>query len=63
MANDYMILMVIHVDDCYMIGKVDLINQVVEDIKSKGLKLKVEFNMKDCLSCELLFDKARMVAW
>jgi hypothetical protein len=52
-------MMAIHVDDCYVIGKVDTINQVVKDIKSKGLKLKVEYNTKDYLCC----DEARLVAW
>jgi hypothetical protein len=58
-----MVMMAIHVDDCYVIGKVDTINQVVKVIESRGLKLKVEYNTKDYLSCEILFDKARMVAW
>jgi hypothetical protein len=49
-----MIMMAIHVDDCYVIGKIDTINQAV--------KLKVEYNTKDYLSCEILFDKARTVA-
>jgi hypothetical protein len=61
--NGCMIMMAIHVDDCYVIGKIDSINQAVKDIESKGLKLKVEYNTKDYLSCEILFDKARMVAW
>jgi hypothetical protein len=35
--------------------------QAVKDIKSKGLKLKVEYNTNDYLSCEILFDKAQAV--
>jgi hypothetical protein len=58
-----MIMMAIHVDDCYVIGKIDTINQVVKDIELKGLKLKVEHNTKDYLSFEILFDKARTLAW
>jgi hypothetical protein len=57
------IMMVTHVDDCYVIGKIDTINQAVKDIESKGLILKVEYNTKDYLNCEILFDKARTVAW
>jgi hypothetical protein len=58
-----MTMMAIHVDDCYVIGKIDTINQAVRDIESSGLKLKVEYNTRDYLSCEILFDKARTVAW
>jgi hypothetical protein len=46
-----------------VIGKIDTINQAVKDIESKGLKLKAEYNTKDYLSCEILFDKVRTVAW
>jgi hypothetical protein len=46
-----MIMMAIHVDDCYVIGKIDTINQAVKDIELKGLK----YNTKDYLSCEILF--------
>jgi hypothetical protein len=62
-VNGVMIMMAIHVDDCYVIGKIDTINQAVRDIESKGLKLKVEYNTRDYLGCEILFDKARTVAW
>jgi hypothetical protein len=62
-VNNYMIMMAIHVDDGDVIGEVDTINEVVKDIESKGLKVKVEYNTKDYLSCEILFDKARTVAW
>jgi hypothetical protein len=46
-----------------VIGKINTINQAVKDIESKGLKLKVEYNTKDCLSSEILFDKSKTVAW
>jgi hypothetical protein len=36
-----MTMMAIHVGDCYVIGKLDTINQAVKKIESKGLKLKV----------------------
>jgi Reverse transcriptase (RNA-dependent DNA polymerase) len=36
MVNNYMTMMAIHVDDCYVIGKLDTINQAVKDIESKG---------------------------
>jgi hypothetical protein len=46
-----------------VIGKPETIKQVVRDIKKEGLKLKVEFNTKDYLSCEILFDKDEGCAW
>jgi hypothetical protein len=58
-----MVLMTIHVDDCYIIGKTESIKQVVKDIEKEGLKLKVEFNTKDYLSCEILFDKDEECCW
>jgi Reverse transcriptase (RNA-dependent DNA polymerase) len=36
-VNGVMIIMAIHVDDCYVIGKTNTINQAVKDIESKGL--------------------------
>jgi Reverse transcriptase (RNA-dependent DNA polymerase) len=62
-VNGYLIMMAIHVDDCYVIGKIDTINQAVKDKESKGLKLNVEYSTKDYLSCEILFNKARTVGW
>jgi Reverse transcriptase (RNA-dependent DNA polymerase) len=62
-AGDHMVLMAIHVDDCYIIGKKDSIEHVVKDIEKEGLKLKVEFNTKDYLSCEILFDRDEGCAW
>jgi Reverse transcriptase (RNA-dependent DNA polymerase) len=41
------VLMVIHVDDCYVIGKIEAIDLVVKDIQAEGLKLKVAHNTKD----------------
>jgi YD repeat-containing protein len=56
--KDHMILMAIHdVDDCYVIGKADYIQQVVKDIEANGIKLKVEYNTKDYLICEILSDQ------
>jgi hypothetical protein len=49
-----MILMAIHVDDCFVIGKPESIKQVVKDIEAQGLKLKTEFNTKDY---KILFNK------
>jgi hypothetical protein len=55
--------MSIHVDDCYVIGNIDDINKVVKDIESKGLKIKVTYSTKDYLSCEVLLNKDKSMAW
>jgi hypothetical protein len=39
-AND-IVLLVVHVDDCYVVGKPDLIQQVIWDIEAAGLHLKI----------------------
>jgi NAD(P)H-flavin reductase len=53
---DYLVLLVVHVDDCYVVGKLDSIQQVIRDIEEAGLKLKSEYNTKDYLSCKIKFD-------
>jgi hypothetical protein len=45
------------------LGNLESIKQGVKDIEKEGLKLKVEFNTKDYLSCEILFDKTEGGAW
>jgi hypothetical protein len=55
--NDHMTLMAIHGDDCYAIGKADSIKQKVRDIEANGFKLKVEYNTKDYLRYEILFNQ------
>jgi Reverse transcriptase (RNA-dependent DNA polymerase) len=62
-VGDHMVLVSIHVDDCYVIGKPESIEQVVKDIENEGLKLKVEFNTKDYQSCKIMFDKSENCAW
>jgi Reverse transcriptase (RNA-dependent DNA polymerase) len=61
--KDHIILMTIHVDDCYIIGKEESINEVIKDIEKEGLKLKVNNETKDYLSCEILFNNEKTKAW
>jgi Reverse transcriptase (RNA-dependent DNA polymerase) len=62
-VKDHMILMAIHVDDCYVIGKPESIKEVVKEIKAQSLKLKTEFNTKDYMSCEILFNSKENCSW
>ncbi|MGL4341755.1 MAG: reverse transcriptase domain-containing protein, partial [Lactococcus lactis] len=57
------IMLAVHVDDCYVIGNRKDIEQLVIDIESKGLKIKTNFETKDYLSCEILFNKNQTSAW
>ena len=58
-----MILMIVHVDYCYVIGNLDDIKKMVKEIENKGLKIKVTYNTKDYLSCEVLLNKDKTMAW
>jgi Reverse transcriptase (RNA-dependent DNA polymerase) len=51
-------IVVIHVDDCYMIGTKENLACTVKMIESHGLKVKVEMETKDYLGCEILIDKS-----
>jgi hypothetical protein len=62
-VDNYFVLLVVHVDDCYVVEKPVSIQQVIQDIEASGLKLKSEYNTKDYLSCEIKFDKNRKTAW
>jgi hypothetical protein len=61
-VENYLVLMVIHVDDCYVIGKVDAISKIAKDIEAEGLKLKLEYNTNDYLSFEIKFNKRKTCA-
>jgi uncharacterized protein YcgL (UPF0745 family) len=58
-----MIIMAIHVDDCYIIGKKESIEKVKKQIEANGLKWKMTEDPKDYLSCELKFseDKSKSI--
>jgi Reverse transcriptase (RNA-dependent DNA polymerase) len=62
--KDDLPVVVVHVDDCYIIGNDDSLKDLVENIKGHGLSVKVEHKTKDYLGCEILFDKDKKVlAW
>jgi Reverse transcriptase (RNA-dependent DNA polymerase) len=62
-VEDYYVLLVVHMDDCYVVGKPESIQQVVWDIEAAGLKIKTEYNTKDYLSCEIKMNKGKSIAW
>jgi hypothetical protein len=46
----------IYVDDCLVVGKEELIQEVIEDLKASGFNLKIESSLKDYLSCRVIED-------
>jgi hypothetical protein len=44
----------IHVNNCLLIGKRDVIDEVIVELKKSGLNLKVEKNLTDYLSCQMI---------
>ena len=55
--------MALYVDDCYCCGDMEEIDQVIKELKEKGLSLKVEKNMTDYLSCHIEFSPNKDKAW
>ena len=56
------VLIALYVDDCLCIGNKEAIDEKVEELKKKGLNLKVDKNLKDYLSCEIHFSSNRRSA-
>jgi hypothetical protein len=55
--------MVVHVDDCYIVGNPAALEKTVELIQSSGLSVTVQQNTQDYLSCEILFNATKDKAW
>jgi Reverse transcriptase (RNA-dependent DNA polymerase) len=54
---------VIHVDDCYLIGSDASLDDLIRNLELNGLKIKVELDTKDYLSCEILVNNDKKCAW
>jgi hypothetical protein len=52
--QDGVIMIGIYVDDCLVIGKRDKIDELIVELKTSGFNLKVENNLTDYLSCQLI---------
>jgi Reverse transcriptase (RNA-dependent DNA polymerase) len=50
-TNDNLVLIGMYIDDCFVVGKDEEIQQVIQDLKRKGFNLKIESSLKDYLSC------------
>jgi hypothetical protein len=61
--KDDLMVVIVHVDDCYVIGNEKSLQELVVRIKEHGLSVKVEHETKEYLGCEILFDKEQTKAW
>ncbi len=55
-TNEDVILIGIYVDDCLVVGKEELIQEVIGGLKASGFNLKIESSLKDYLSCRVIED-------
>jgi hypothetical protein len=53
----------IYVDDCYCCGHEAAIDETISQLKASGFGIKVEDNLTDYLSCNIVFDKKKTKAW
>lgn len=56
-------MIAIYVDDCYAIGHKAALEDMILKIRKSGLKIKVENDLSDYLSCEVAFNASRTKAW
>jgi Reverse transcriptase (RNA-dependent DNA polymerase) len=57
------IILVIHIDDCYVVGDRQAIKLFIKELSDKGLKTKVSPGANDYLCCEVLVDYTRQIGW
>jgi hypothetical protein len=54
--DDSVVMIGIYVNDCLVVGKEELIQEVIEGLKGSGFNLKIESSLKDYLSCRVIED-------
>ena len=52
----------VHVDDCLMVGTEEILEESIHSLKH-FFKLKVEDELRDHLSCEIVFSENKTKAW
>jgi hypothetical protein len=57
--KDDLTFVLVHVENCYIIGNDDSLKDLVEKIKGHGLSVKVVHETKDYLGCEILLIRIR----
>ena len=56
-------MVIIYIDDGYFQGDKPAMDQMIEQLRAEGIKLKVEDSMEDYLSCQVLFSKDGKRGW
>jgi hypothetical protein len=54
--DDNVVMIGIYVDYCLVVGKEELIQEVIQGLKASGFNLKIESSLKDYLSCCVIKD-------
>ncbi len=57
------VMISLYVDDCYIVGDKEAVSEFVDQIKATELTVKLEYGLKDYLSCEIAFDQQKTKAW
>src|SRR6056300_736434 len=57
------VMIAIYVDDCLMIGKQEAIDDAIAGLEKSRFKLKIENELTDYLSCNIIFNKSKTKAW
>ena len=58
-----LVMVIIYIDDGYFQGDKPAMDQMIEQLRAEGIKLKVEDSMEDYLSCQVLFSKDGKRGW
>ena len=58
-----LILIALYVDDCLCCGHEKAIKKLIKEFQENGYTLKIEEDMTDYLSCQILFSKDKKKAW
>jgi Reverse transcriptase (RNA-dependent DNA polymerase) len=57
------IILIVHIDDCYVVGDTVALKHLVQEIYEQGLKTKVSPASSDYLSCDIKIDHDKKIAW
>ena len=58
-----MVLIAIYADDCLFVGNDNLIKKTIQGIVKWGLNVMIEDDLSDYLSCKIVFNKDKSMAW
>jgi hypothetical protein len=62
-CNKGIVYIACYVDDLYAVGHEEAIKEMIELIKKQGLNVKVENELTDYWSCNIVFNHDKAIAW